>query len=110
LRAPGALFQQMPDGRFSNLYTIKVVNKTAREVPVRLQLENLAGDVRMMDRAELKVPPRQLAETSVLVELNRRNLQNGKTPLTLGVYSADHKIQTLTTTFIGPRLDAAAPQ
>src|SRR6185312_3976485 len=38
LRAPGSLFQQMPDGHFSNLYTIRLVNKTSRELPVELRL------------------------------------------------------------------------
>ena len=33
LRAQGALFQKMPDGRYSNLYTVRVVNKTSREIP-----------------------------------------------------------------------------
>jgi polyferredoxin len=32
LRAPGALFQQMPNGRISNLYVVKLVNKTHREI------------------------------------------------------------------------------
>ena len=48
LRAQGALFQQMPDGHFSNLYTVRVVNKTSREMPVELKLENPAGELQVM--------------------------------------------------------------
>ena len=40
LRAQGALFQKMPDGHYSNLYTVRVVNKTSREIPIQLKLEN----------------------------------------------------------------------
>ncbi len=36
LRAPGALFQKSGDGKISNLYTMKLVNKTSREVPNEL--------------------------------------------------------------------------
>lgn len=102
LRAQGALFQQMPDGRFSNLYTVKVVNKTSREMPVELKLEHPPGDLRVMGR-EFIVPPEQLAETSVLVELARNQMQPGKTPMVVGVYSGGRKIETLKTVFIGPR-------
>jgi cytochrome c oxidase accessory protein FixG len=102
LRASGALFQQMPDGRFSNLYTVRVVNKTSREMPVELRLESPAGDLRVMGR-DLVVPPQKLIETSVLIELDPAALKSGTTPLVVGVYSNGRRIQTLPTAFIGPR-------
>jgi len=106
LRAPGALYQQMPDGRFSNLYTIKVVNKTSRELPVALRLENVTGSLQVMG-ADIVVPAQKLAETSVLIELDAASLKPGVTPVTVGVYSGGKRIQTLNTSFIGPRLAAA---
>jgi hypothetical protein len=104
LRAQGALFQQMPDGHFSNLYRIRVVNKTRRAMPVELRLENVAGDVRVMGPA-LVVPPEEQAETSVLIELDRQLMTGGKTPLAVGVYSEGRRLRTLKTVFIGPRDD-----
>ncbi len=103
LRAPGALFQQMPDGRLSNLYTVKVVNKTAREIPVRFRLENLPGDLRVMNEGTLMVPPRQWIETPVLIELEPAKLNSGQTRLEIGVYADGKKLETLKTVFIGPR-------
>jgi cytochrome c oxidase accessory protein FixG len=102
LRAPGALFQQMPDGRFSNLYTIKAVNKTSRETPVELRLEQPAGDLRVMGR-ELVVPPQKLAEASVLIELEPAAMKSGTTPLVIGVYLEGARVQTVKTAFVGPR-------
>jgi cytochrome c oxidase accessory protein FixG len=102
LRAPGALFQQMPDGHFSNLYTIKAVNKTSREMPVELRLEQPAGDLRVMGR-DLVAPPQKLAETSVLIELDPAVMKSGATPLVVGVYLHGRRVQTLKTAFIGPR-------
>ena len=107
LRAQGALFQQMPDGHFSNLYTVKVVNKTHRPMPIELKLENIPGDLFVMGRDRIVVPPEKLAETSVLVELDRAVMKSGTTPLVVGVYSNGRRIQTLKTAFIGPRNDAA---
>jgi cytochrome c oxidase accessory protein FixG len=105
LRAQGALFQQMPDGHFSNLYTVKVVNKTAREMLVELKLENIRGELFVMGRDNIVVPPRQLAETSVLIELDHSVMQPAKTPLVVGVYSNGKRVETLNTVFIGPRDD-----
>jgi cytochrome c oxidase accessory protein FixG len=104
LRAQGALFQQMPDGHLSNLYTVKLVNKTARAIPIELKLENVPGDLQVMGRA-IVVPPQQLAETSVLIDLDPGLVKGGKAPLVVGVYSQGRKLETLKTVFIGPRDD-----
>jgi cytochrome c oxidase accessory protein FixG len=102
LRAPGSLFQQMPDGRFSNIYTIKVVNKTSRQIPVDIRLEKPAGSLQVMGDA-IVVPPEQLASTSVLIELDRAAMKPGATPVQVGVYSNGKRIQLIKTAFLGPR-------
>jgi cytochrome c oxidase accessory protein FixG len=102
LRAQGALFQQMADGHFSNLYTVKVVNKTSRSLPIELKLENVKGDLQVMGAA-IVAPPEQLAETSVLIELDRKDMLPGHTSIIVGVYSNGRRIEKLKTSFIGPR-------
>jgi polyferredoxin len=104
LRAPGALFQQMPDGRYSNLYTVKVVNKTSRPIPVDLRLEQKQGRLQVLG-GDITVAPEKLAETSVLIELDPAEMRPGTTPLQVGVYSEGHRLQTIKTSFIGPRDD-----
>jgi cytochrome c oxidase accessory protein FixG len=104
LRAPGALFQQMPDGRFSNLYTVKIINKTSRPIPIQLKLENGAGSLQVMG-GDIVVPAEKLAESSVLIELPKNQMLSGKTPLVVGVYSKGRRIEALKTSFIGPRND-----
>ncbi|MEY4918286.1 MAG: cytochrome c oxidase accessory protein CcoG [Verrucomicrobiota bacterium] len=103
LRAPGSLFQQMSDGHFSNLYTVRIVNKTSRALPVELRLENPRGDLRVMGEGNLAVAPQKAFEDSILIELDRSVMNSGTTPLVLGVYSNGKKLQTLKTAFIGPR-------
>jgi len=106
LRAQGALFQKMPDGKYSNLYTVRIVNKTSREIPIQLKLESPAGNLQVMG-ASLVAPPQKQAETSVLVELDPGVMKRGTTPLIVGVYSGEHRLDTLKTGFIGPRDDSA---
>ena len=102
LRAPGSMFQKMEDGRFNNLYTIRVVNKTSRELPVELRLENLPGQIQVMG-GRLVVPAEKLLENSILIKLNPGDMKSGTTPVVIGVYSDGKKIQTIHTAFIGPR-------
>jgi cytochrome c oxidase accessory protein FixG len=104
LRAQGALFQQMPDGRFSNLYTLRVLNKTSHSMPIELRLEHPAGNLTVLG-SNLAVPAQQSAEASLLVELARDVLKPGSTDVVVGVYSGDRRLETLKTSFIGPRND-----
>ena len=102
LRAPGSLFSKMEDGSFGNLYTVRIVNKTSRELPVELRLESPAGTLQVMG-GELVVPPEKLLENSLLVELEPAAMKSGTTPIVVGLYSGGKKLQTLKTAFIGPR-------
>ena len=106
LRAQGALFQQMPNGHFSNLYTVRVVNKTSRAFPIQLKLEHTQGALQVMGQ-DIVVPPQKQAETSVLIELDPAVMKPGTTPLVVGVYSQGRRLETLNTGFIGPRDDSA---
>jgi cytochrome c oxidase accessory protein FixG len=103
LRAPGALFQQMPNGDIENIYTFKLVNKTSRDIPVQLKLQNLDGKLTIMGGRDLIVPKEQLAQGAVLIELAPKVLQGPSTKLEIGVYSNGKLLQTVGTVFIGPR-------
>ena len=102
LRAPGALFQSTPEGRISNLYLLKMTNKSRREMPVELKLENIDGGLTVLG-GQLNVPAEKQTEASVLVEIAPDNLASGNTPVRVAVYSAGKKLQTIKTIFIGPR-------
>ncbi|MEI8042196.1 MAG: cytochrome c oxidase accessory protein CcoG [Verrucomicrobiota bacterium] len=104
LRAQGALFQKMPNGHYSNLYTVRVVNKTSREIPIELKLENDIGSLTVMG-GDIIVAPQKQAETSVLIELNPSAMKPGTTPVVVGVYSQGRRLERLVTAFIGPRDD-----
>lgn len=104
LRAPGALFQQMPGGQISNLYVVKLINKTSRPIDAELRLENLTGKVSVLG-PPLRLAPGQLSQASVLVELDPAQLRGASTPLLLGVYAEGRRLQKLKTVFMGPRHD-----
>jgi len=103
LRAPGSLFMQTADGKIENLYTLKLVNKTMRELPVTLKLEGGAGQLEIMGEKNLVVPAGKLIETSVLIQLEPAAISGATTKLQVGVYSNGKLMQMVKTVFVGPR-------
>ncbi len=102
LRAPGALFQQTAEGRVSNLYLLKLTNKTHHKKEVELKLEIPEGRLSVLG-GELELPPENQTSASVLVEIAPANLNSGTTPIRIGLYSEGKRIDTIKTIFIGPR-------
>jgi cytochrome c oxidase accessory protein FixG len=103
LRAPGSMFMQAADGQIENLYTLKLVNKTMRDLPVELKLEGAAGQLEIMGDKDLLVPAGKLMQTSVLIKLPSAALTGATTRLKVGVYSNGKRMQTVKTVFVGPR-------
>lgn len=101
LRTAGQMFQTLPDGRVSNLYNIKLVNKTRKEIPVTMKLENMKGEITVVQK-DLIVPKESYFQTSFFVKIERQLIEKRKTPIELGVYQGDKKIETIKTTFLGP--------
>ncbi len=103
LRAAGQMFQTTPDGKVGNLYNIKLVNKTREEIPVTMRLENMKGEIEIVQK-DLVVPKESYFQTSFFVRIDRQLIEKRKTPIVLGVYQGDKRIETIKTTFLGPGL------
>lgn len=101
LRTPGMLFQQRPDGRVSNLYALKAVNKTQRTMPLRLELINVEGEILLVGKA-LELAPGELAQTEMFIILPKDQLDGMKTKVVVGVYSGDKLLEKVKTSFMGP--------
>ncbi len=104
LRAPGSMFTQAANGQIENLYTLKLVNKTMRDLPVELKLEDVTGQLEIMGTKNLLVPAGELLQTAVLIKLPAEALTGATTKLKVGVYSDGKRMQTVKTVFVGPRL------
>jgi cytochrome c oxidase accessory protein FixG len=103
LRAPGALYQATDREHIENIYTMKLVNKTSRDIPVQLRLEDVPGRLKVMGGQALLVPKEQLLQSSVLIELKKSHLKGATTKLKIGIYSDGKLLDTVNTVFVGPR-------
>jgi polyferredoxin len=101
LRTPGMLYQDQGDNKFSNLYNLKIINKTNKDLPVELKLQNVKGEIRMVGRS-LEVKPKSVAEGALFIVMDKKNITTIKTRIKVGVYQDERLIEEVNTTFVGP--------
>lgn len=104
MRTAGMTYTTLPDGRVSNLYNLKVANKTHKDIPVTLQLENIPGEVELINNKTGLIKKDDYTHLQFFVKLKRADLHNWKTQLELGLYSGGKKVKTVKAKFIGPEI------
>jgi len=102
LRTPGMLYQDQGDNQVSNLYNIKIINKTNNAMPIHLELLDDNGSIKMVGNEELKVDEQGVVESALFLIYDRRDIEQMKTSVTIGVYSGDKLIEKVDTYFLGP--------
>ncbi|HQW42019.1 MAG TPA: FixG Ig-like domain-containing protein, partial [Flavobacteriales bacterium] len=101
LRTPGMLYQTREDGRISNLYAIKTVNKTPNDMPLRLELMNVTGDLELVGNS-LELKGGELGRSEAFIILAKDQLTGMKTNVVVGIYSGDELLEEVSTSFVGP--------
>ena len=103
LRVPGMLYRAEDDGRISNLYNFKLINKSHEEIPVRVELlEPEGGEVMLIGMQDRVLPVGEYIEGTMFVYIERDDLESQTTKIKIGVYSGDELIETFKTNFNGP--------
>jgi cytochrome c oxidase accessory protein FixG len=110
MRTAGMTYTSLPDGRISNLYNLKLANKTHEDIPFTLKLENIEGEIEYAGSISMIVKKEDYSHLQFFVKLNRSVIKGWKTELKIGMYQKDSsgaaskKIKTITAKFIGPEI------
>lgn len=103
LRQPGTLYQTLPNDRYSNIYEIKVINKTFESIDYDVRLRQPEGElVKLGDISS--VPPQGSIQGRLLIKLLNEELNRSanKTGLVFDIYADGEKVETIESGFIGP--------
>lgn len=100
LRTPGLLYQEQPDNKISNLYDLKIINKTFDTLPANLELINIEGEIKLIG-VDLMVEPQSSAEGKFMVLLDKDQITKLNTQLEIGVTSEGNTIDVIKTSFLG---------
>jgi cytochrome c oxidase accessory protein FixG len=104
MRTNGMTYTSLPDGRIENLYSLKLANKTHKDITISLKLENLKGEITMVGSATLVVKKEDYSNVQFFVKMNRGDVKGWKIPLKIGLYENEIKIKTITANFMGPEV------
>lgn len=102
LRTPGMLYQNQPDNKVSNMYNLKISNKTFEELPLEIKLDDANGEIKLIGN-EIKLNPLEIYEGKFLIILPKDKIKLLNTPMKVNVYAGDKLIETLNTSFLGPQ-------
>lgn len=102
MRTPGMLYQERGKDSISNLYNIKLANKTTDELKLSVRLEDTNGKIEIVGKPYVDVAKEGQGSGSFFIVLPDENIKARKTDLKLGLYNGDKKITSVTTSFLGP--------
>ncbi len=102
LRMPGQLYQKVDEDTLSNVYNYKMINKTAEDLQLRVELLEPAGRLEVAGGSPIQVKKGSLAEGALLIYLDKKDLNSRNTEVQLALYSNNKLIDKITTNFNGP--------
>jgi cytochrome c oxidase accessory protein FixG len=101
LRTPGLLYQENADSTISNVYNIKIVNKTHELLPLEIRLLSHRGEIQMAG-SRMDVQDQDMFESIFVLFIPEDQLQSDNTEVEFGIFSNNELLETCKTTFIGP--------
>jgi len=104
IRTAGMLYQERGTDSISNLYRIKLVNKTTAAVALSLKLEGDNGAVEIIGNPHIQVKAEGQGEGTFFIVLPRKELHKRKSSVTIGLYEGNKQVGSKETTFLGPGL------
>lgn len=99
LRAKGMLYQIPEPGKISNLYTITMVNKTRKNLPVEVKIENFKAEIKLIGK-DLSVKKEGVSNGEFFVILDSKDIIERSSKIEIGVYSNNKRIKLVKTSFL----------
>lgn len=101
LRVPGQLFQEHKDGTVTNLYRVKVVNKSAATLPFALSLKEPGAHIEFVGQSIDSLHTGVHTEATFFIRRQADQLSSRRTELHVQIMSGDKIIQTKKVSFLG---------
>lgn len=102
MRTPGMLFQERGTDSISNLYNIKIANKTLKQIPVTLAVEDHHGKIEIIGGGPIVVKEEGQGSGSFFIVLPKQEIRERKNQLKIGIYQNGKRIDQIKTNFLGP--------
>ncbi|MFZ5429300.1 MAG: cytochrome c oxidase accessory protein CcoG [Bacteroidota bacterium] len=102
LRTPGLLYQENQDNTISNVYNMKIVNKTHTDRALNLKVLSHGGKIEIAG-SKIFVEDQGMFQTTFILYLPKEEVKKDKMTVDFGIFEEDKLIETVKVTFVGPR-------
>ena len=102
-RVKGQLYQEVGRDSLSNLFQAKIINKTHNDVQYELKVEgDIPGTIKMIDARHHTLKAERLSNATFFIAVPVNKIKARSSKIRISVYGDGQKIQTITSTFLGP--------
>ncbi|MBM2816023.1 MAG: cytochrome c oxidase accessory protein FixG [Ignavibacteria bacterium] len=98
----GVVYSVMESGNIANMFKATFANKTFKNITVKMKLENIKGEIKLIGIDSLNLAPNDANQCIFLVIIPGKELQHGKNIIKVGLYSQEKKINTIKISFFSP--------
>jgi cytochrome c oxidase accessory protein FixG len=102
LRIPGSTFQQVDSVTYSNLYQVKIINKTETDKNIQLRMVSPKSGNLQLATGQTGLEKQGMLESVLIVNLNKHDLAGGSTNIKIGIFEDETLLEVYSTNFIGP--------
>lgn len=104
IRTAGMLYQERGEDSISNLYNIRMVNKTNKDLQIEVRLADVRGRIQMAGSPMIKMAKEAQAAGTFFIVLPKENIKERKTIIRLAIFENGKEVATTKTNFLGPAL------
>ncbi len=101
MRVKNTSYQKISNDIYSNIYIVKMTNKTNKDIPVQIkpitegvEIELIGNDILLKKGEKIK--------REILVKMNKKDIDGTKTPIIIGIYKENELLNKITVNFSGP--------
>ncbi len=101
LHTPGTIFQKTDEGKITNLYNVKVINKSLNNYPLTFKLASHPGKIQLIGKP-LTLGQQSIAKGAFFVEIPVDMLESHKTSIKIEIWAEGQLLDEVKTSFLGP--------
>lgn len=102
LRTPGLLYQEQPNNEISNLYNIKLINKSVENKSLKLKVLNFDGRIQLLN-GDITMAKSSFYQDVFFLFIHRDSLSKRNNTIKIGLTENDELIETFSISFIGDK-------
>lgn len=104
IRTAGMLYQERGVDSISNLYNIKLINKTTKDISLDVVLVDVNGRIQMAGKEKINITKEAQASGTFFIVLPKSAVTKRKTEIRLALYQNGKELAKAKTNFLGPAL------